>query len=161
MRHKKIIPPEPVCFKTRLEVQIGDINYGGHVGNERYLLFAQETRLRFLQSIGQSEVNFGSFGLVLTESHVEYFHELFRGDSVEIAMSITPPSRASFDCYYVVSVNRNNQQVIAAVIKTCMVCFDYNERKVKSIPALLSEELKRLATGSSSQEFQISQDASA
>lgn len=161
MRHKKIIPPEHTCFTTRLDVQIGDINYGGHVGNERYLLFAQETRLRFLQSIGQSEVNFGSFGLVLTESHVEYFHELFRGDQLEISLSITPPSRASFDCYYVIAVTRNNQQVIAAVIKTCMVCFDYNERKVKSIPSSLSEQLSRLAKAETVQAFQISQDASA
>ena len=161
MRNKKIIPPEHVCFKTMLEVQIGDINYGGHVGNERYLLFAQETRLRFLQAIGQSEVNFGSFGLVLTESHVEYFHELFRGDKLEISLSITPPSRASFDCYYVISVNRNNQLLIAAVIKTAMVCFDYHERKVKSIPTSISEQLSRLATAESAQAFQISQDASA
>jgi 4-hydroxybenzoyl-CoA thioesterase len=92
MRNKKIIAPAHVCYKTSIDVQIGDINYGGHVGNERYLLFAQETRLRFLRAIGHSEVHFGEFGLVLTESHVEYFNELFHGDSLEITLALTTPS---------------------------------------------------------------------
>jgi YbgC/YbaW family acyl-CoA thioester hydrolase len=147
MRNKKIIAPAHVCYKTSIDVQIGDINYGGHVGNERYLLFAQETRLRFLQAIGHSEVHFGEFGLVLTESHVEYFNELFHGDSLEITLALTTPSRASFDCYYTITVTRNNTPITAAVVKTAMVCFDYTERKVKSIPEALRGLLTRLAEG--------------
>jgi len=147
MRNKKIIAPAHVCFKTKIDVQIGDINYGGHVGNERYLLFAQETRLRFLRAIGHSEVHFGEFGLVLTESHVEYFNELFHGDSLEITLALTTPSRASFDCFYTITVTRNNTPITAAVVKTAMVCFDYTERKVKSIPEALRGLLTRLAEG--------------
>jgi YbgC/YbaW family acyl-CoA thioester hydrolase len=147
MRNKKIIAPAHVCYKTSIDVQIGDINYGGHVGNERYLLFAQETRLRFLRAIGHSEVHFGEFGLVLTESHVEYFNELFHGDSLEITLALTTPSRASFDCYYTITVIRNNTPITAAVVKTAMVCFDYTERKVKSIPEALRGLLTRLAEG--------------
>jgi acyl-CoA thioesterase FadM len=147
MRNKKITAPAHFCYKTNIDVQIGDINYGGHVGNERYLLFAQETRLRFLRAIGQSEVHFGAFGLVLTESHVEYFSELFHGDSIEIILAVTTPSRASFDCYYTITVTRNNIPVTSAVVKTAMVCFDYTERKVKSIPEELRGLLTRLAEG--------------
>ena len=147
MRNKKIIAPAHVCYKTKIDVQIGDINYGGHVGNERYLLFAQETRLRFLRAIGHSEVHFGEFGLVLTESHVEYFNELFYGDLLEITLALTTPSRASFDCFYTINVTRNNTPITAAVVKTAMVCFDYTERKVKSIPEALRGLLTRLAEG--------------
>ena len=42
-------------FSTQLTVGIGDINYGGHVGNDRFLLFFQEARLRFLAGFGMSE----------------------------------------------------------------------------------------------------------
>jgi len=149
MRTKKIVPPAHVCYKTSIDVQVGDINYGGHVGNERYLLFAQETRMRFLRAIGLSEVHFGEFGLVLTESHVEYFNELFHGDSLEIMLALTAPSRAAFDCYYTICVTRNNTTITAAVIKTAMVCFDYKERKVKSIPEELRDLLTKLAEGDS------------
>ncbi|MEY2836074.1 MAG: hypothetical protein RLZZ557_1736 [Bacteroidota bacterium] len=160
MRNRKIIPPEKICFMTTMDVQVGDINYGGHVGNERYLLFAQETRLRFLASIGQSEMHFGAYGLVLTESHVEYFHELFRGDKLTVALSITAPTRAGFDCYYAISTHRETGIVTAAVVKTSMVCFDYSARKVRSIPDDLSALLTKLSE-EGNQEFQISQDASA
>jgi acyl-CoA thioester hydrolase len=124
------------------------INYGNHVGNERYLLFAQETRIRFLQSIGCTEAKFGEFGLVLTEAHVEYFHELFHGDAITIKLSVSAPSRASFDCFYEIIAMRPTGMVTAAMIKTAMVCFDYSERKVRSIPEHLKQLLLQCSMGS-------------
>lgn len=146
MRTKKITPGKP-CFETRMSVQVGDINYGNHVGNERYLLFAQETRIRFLQTIGCSEVKFGPYGLVLTEAHAEYFHELFYGEEMLIRLSLGEPSRASFDCFYEIFVERPTGLITAAVIKTAMVCFDYQERKVRSIPEPLKTILTDCAKG--------------
>ncbi|NBO48720.1 MAG: acyl-CoA thioesterase [Chitinophagia bacterium] len=138
MRKNKILIPTPPCFETVLTVQTGDINYGRHVGNERYLLFAQEARLRFFDSIGCSEMKFGEFGLVLAEAELEYFHELFYGEIITIALSVDTISRASFECFYSISVERENKKIIAAVVVTKMVCFDYTHRKVKSI----SEDLR-------------------
>lgn len=146
MRTKKIIAG-PTCFETTLTIQVGDINYGNHVGNERYLLFAQETRIRFLQSIGCTEAKFGAFGLVLTEAHVEYFHELFHGDEIIVKLSVSAPSRASFDCFYEINTMRPSGIVCAAMIKTAMVCFDYTERKVRSIPDDLREILLQRSLG--------------
>jgi acyl-CoA thioester hydrolase len=146
MRVRKI-QPGPTCYETFIDVQIGDINYGNHVGNERYLLFAQETRIRFLQSIGCSEVKFGEYGLVLTEAHVEYLHELFHGDKLMIKVSVSEPSRASFDCFYEIIAMRSSGNVTAALIKTAMVCFDYNERKVRSISEPLRLKLEALSRG--------------
>ena len=147
MRTRKI-NPGPFCFETSLSVQVGDINYGNHVGNERYLLFAQETRIRFLQSIGCTEAKFGEFGLVLTEAHVEYFHELFHGDAITVKLSVSAPSRASFDCFYEIIAMRPTGMVTAAMIKTAMVCFDYSERKVRSIPEHLKQQLLQCSMGS-------------
>ena len=73
MREKKLLSSKPYIYQTQLQVQIDDINYGGHVGNERYLLFAQETRMRFLQTMGHSEIKFGAFGIVVAEACIEYF----------------------------------------------------------------------------------------
>ena len=109
MRNKKISIPSPFCFQTEMTVQVSDINYGGHVGNERYLLFAQETRMRFLATIGCSEMHFGPFGLALTEAHVEYFHELFHGNTIRISLAIGTLSRASFDCFYLIKLLKNEE----------------------------------------------------
>ena len=145
MRNRKITIPSSFCYQTEMTVQVSDINYGGHVGNERYLLFAQETRMRFLATIGCSEMHFGPFGLALTEAHVEYFHELFHGNTIRISLAIGKPSRASFDCFYLIKLIKDGVEVESATIKTSMVCFDYNERKVRSIPDDLRKILEQCA----------------
>ena len=143
MRVKKFISPKPYIYNTRITIQIGDINYGGHVGNERYLLFAQETRMRFLKTLGLSELNFGLYGLILAEAGIEYLAELFQGDEITISIAIDNITRASFDCYY--SIEKNQEKtIVAAYIKTSMICYDYTERKVKSIPEDIRKKLTEL-----------------
>lgn len=150
MRKEKIIIPTSPCYRTSYTVQIGDINYGGHVGNERYLLFAQETRLRFLETIGCSEMKFGDYGLVLAEAEIDYVHELFYGDRITVELSIAAISRASFECYYLISSEKESKSITAALVVTKMVCFDYTARKIKSIPDDLKALLLRCSTGQSS-----------
>lgn len=147
MRKNKIDIPAAPCFTTYIAVQISDINYGGHVGNERYLLFAQETRLRFLSVMGCSEMKFGEYGLVLAEATVEYFHELFYGDEITISLSIGEIGRANFESFYSIEVSRDQKKVIATKMVTKMVCFDYNDRKIKAIPDKLRIALHHCASG--------------
>jgi len=144
MRVKKFISPQPYNYKTKITIQIGDINYGGHVGNERYLLFAQETRMRFLKTLGLSELNFGLYGLILAEAGIEYLAELFQGDEITISIAIDNITRASFDCYYSIEKNQEEKTIVAAYIKTSMICYDYTERKVKSIPEDIRKKLTEL-----------------
>ncbi|MEY2595765.1 MAG: hypothetical protein RL634_279 [Bacteroidota bacterium] len=147
MRKNKIEIPTAPCFTTKIDIQISDINYGGHVGNERYLLFAQETRLRFLSELGFSEIKFGEHGLVLAEATVEYFHELFYGDQITVELSIGEIGRASFECFYAIEVIRAEKKMMAAKVETKMACFDYSERKIKSIPDHLKKILEHCALG--------------
>lgn len=135
MREKKLLSSKPYLYQTEIIVQIDDINYGGHVGNERYLLFAQETRMRFLQTLGHSEVKFGDFGIVVAEAGIEYFSELFHGDVLYVSISIDNITRVAFDCYYKIEKKVAEKTIIASCIKTNMVCYDYKEKKVRSIPA--------------------------
>jgi acyl-CoA thioesterase FadM len=52
-------------------------------------------------------------------------------------LSIGNIGRASFGCYYSTEVERENIFLTSAQTETKMVCFDYQERKVKSInPAI-------------------------
>ena len=144
MRVKKFISPQPYIYNTKITIQIGDINYGGHVGNERYLLFAQETRMRFLKTLNYSEMHFGPYGLILAEAGLEYLAELFQGDEITISIAIDNITRASFDCYYSIEKNQGEKTIVAAYIKTNMICYDYAERKVKSIPEDIRQKLTEL-----------------
>lgn len=143
----KIIIPTPFCFSTKRTVSANDINYGGHVGNERFLLFAQETRIEFLKTLGFSETSFGPYGLILAEAHLEYTNELFDGEELAIELSITAPTRVAFECYYLIKTKREGKEIKAATIRTNMVCFDYQERKVKSIPENIKTLLQEKSNG--------------
>ena len=46
-------------FTSKYEVRISDINYGGHLGNERALVVFQQTRIGWLKALGLSELNIG------------------------------------------------------------------------------------------------------
>jgi len=142
---QKIHIPTPVCFSAERKVTTEDINYSGHVGNERFLLFAQETRIAFLKTLGFSEISFGAFGLILAEAHIEYLNELFDEEILTIDLSITAPTRVAFECYYLIKTTRAGKEIKTAVIRTNMICFDYKERKVKSIP----EDIKLLLAAKS------------
>jgi len=41
-------------FLIRLGVRVGDINYGGHLGNDKFLLFFHGARLNFFSELGFS-----------------------------------------------------------------------------------------------------------
>ena len=142
MRKNKITCPDKTCFETEITMQVGDLNYGGHVGNERYLLFAQETRIRFLESIGYSEMKFGPYGLVVSEASIEYLQELFHGDCISISMSIESLSRVGFDCFHTISTQRNGTKILVAKLMIGMVCYDYAARKLRSIPEDIKAKLK-------------------
>ena len=46
-------------FSIKYKIKEEDINYGGHVGNERALVFFQMVRIKFFESLGLSELNIG------------------------------------------------------------------------------------------------------
>ena len=48
MARVKLEIPELLPFATELEVRVGDVNYGGHLGNDALLGLLHEARIRFL-----------------------------------------------------------------------------------------------------------------
>ena len=46
-------------FIEKYKVTVGDINYGGHMGNERALVAFHQGRIAWLNSMGYSELNIG------------------------------------------------------------------------------------------------------
>ena len=69
-------------YETDYKVIVSDINYGGHMGNERALIIFQQTRMEWLNSIGYDEANIEGKGLIQLESHVYYLKEVFLGETL-------------------------------------------------------------------------------
>lgn len=139
----KINFPAPFVFSTSISVRIGDINYGGHVGNDSILSILHEARLRFLRQWNYNEMDAGGCGLIMADSAIQYKGEAFHGDDLKVQLAISTISSISFDMFYKVTTTRNGEEVNIVFAKTGMICFDYQSRKIAQMPAALEEKLKR------------------
>ena len=132
MSSTKLDLPKEFNFHVSIPVRITDINYGGHVGNDTVLTLLHEARMKFLYHYDFSEMNFGGVGLIMRDVTIEFKKELFYGDSARVYVTVTNFSRVGFDVFYKMVKNEDEMQV--AIAKTGMVCYDYNTKKIASVP---------------------------
>ena len=120
-------------FNARFKVRIGDINYGGHMGNDKFLLLFHDARMEFLQSLGLAESNLGDgVGLIMSEAHVNYKAEVFLGDELKVWVQVCDLQAVRFKMEY--EVERVKDAVIVATGYTQMAAFDYQRRRICKLP---------------------------
>ncbi|OMP80607.1 MULTISPECIES: thioesterase family protein [unclassified Chitinophaga] len=135
MARVKIELPEQMDFHTQLPVRIGDINYGGHVGNDAILSIIHEARLRFLANFGYGELDKdGQAGLIMADAALVYKGEGFHGDIFDIAVGADDFTPFGFDLYYRITTVRGDKTILIAEAKSGMIYFDYKTRKVARLP---------------------------
>ncbi|MTD33829.1 thioesterase family protein [Paludibacterium denitrificans] len=137
MARIKLDLPERVVFDTTLDVRIGDINYGGHLANDAFLRLAHEARLRFLKSLGYTEMDVEGAGIIMTDAAIVYRAEAFHGDRLTFRLGLSDFNPYGFDLMYQVVDDNTGKEV--ARLKTGIVFFDYTARKIQSIPAAFAE----------------------
>ena len=135
----KIQEPERYIFDTVYTIAVGDLNYGNHLSNDKLLSIAHECRMRFLVSRGWTEMDMAGVSLIQGDAAVVYHSEGFYGDEIQVHIGIMDVARVIFDMVYKM-VNRTKNKDLA-VVKTGMVCYDYDQKKVVSLP----DEIKALA----------------
>jgi acyl-CoA thioester hydrolase len=133
--------PSNFLFSTELPVRITDINYGGHLGNDRVLSLMHEARLQFYRQLGfKDELSFeGTVGQIITDAAVLYKSESFFGDVLIAQVGVVDFNKYGFDMIYRFTNKETTKEV--ALGKTGIVCFDYEKRKVASIPQVLLNKL--------------------
>ena len=134
MARIKIITPEKIIDTINIPVRIGDINYGNHLGNDSLVSIIHEARIKWLSKNGYSEMNIGECGTIMNELAVNYLNESFYGDTLIIQISIGEISTSSFELFYNITTLRADKELKIAKAKTGMVCYDYENKKITSIP---------------------------
>ncbi len=117
---------------ARLEVRVGDINYGGHMGNDKALLAFHDARIGFLESIGFSEENIGGPGIIMRDAHVTFRKEVFLHDVLLIDVGIEDVTMTSFNMIYTARREKDDEVVFTG--STALVAFDYEKRRPVKIP---------------------------
>ncbi|MCW3479012.1 thioesterase family protein [Neisseriaceae bacterium JH1-16] len=124
--------PEHWLFHTELSVRIGDLNYGGHLGNDALLRLAHEARVRFLQAYGYTELNIEDCGLIMADAAVVFRAEAFQGEHLRFALALGEIGRSGFELIYHVTRTGDDREI--ARLKTGMVFFDYAARQICRTP---------------------------
>jgi acyl-CoA thioesterase FadM len=138
MARIRIDLPEHFPFITSLPVRITDLNYGGHVGNDKVLSLIHEARVQYLRQLGYSEFAFAGAGLIMADAGIEFKNELFYGDTVIVSVASANYSKVSFDLFYklekVSGKSTPAKTIRVATAKTTMACYDYSNKRIISIP---------------------------
>jgi acyl-CoA thioesterase FadM len=143
MAQDKLKLPDQFSFSTTIPIRITDVNYGGHVGNDTVLSLIHELRMQLLQHYGYTELQFAGVSLIMSEVTIEYKKELFYGDVITGYAIISNWSRIGFEVYYKLVKKINEAEVIVAVARTSMLCYDYNKKKIQSVPAEALQHIKK------------------
>lgn len=128
----KLEMPTVFQYSTSVEVLISHINYGGHLGNDALLSILQEARLRFLASLGYSELDVDGSGIVVADVAVQYLAEAFRGDRLLVRLALGDAGSRGFELFY--EVTRERDKCLIAKAKTGIVFFDYSIRRSCPMP---------------------------
>lgn len=127
------------------EVRVGDINYGGHMGNDKALLLFHDARIRFLESIGFSEKYIGdNAGIILNEAHVYYLKEIFLYDRLQANIAVTEVSTASFLLEYSFIREKDAVEVLKGTTK--ILAYDYDLQRVVKLPEVFAGRVRELET---------------
>ncbi|AMR28055.1 esterase [Hymenobacter psoromatis] len=139
MPRVKVSLPASFGFAVTIPVRITDLNYGAHLGNDALLSLLHEARVQFLAHLGAAEFDPASqLGFILVDVAIEYKAEAFYGDVLTIELAANDPNKYGFDIVYHVK-NQTGKEIARA--KTGMLCFNYNTRKLRSLPSPLAAKV--------------------
>jgi len=113
-------------------VRVTDLNYGNHLGNDAVLGMIHEARVRWLASMGYSELDVEGVGIIMADCAIVYKAQGFLGEGLTVAVAAGDFSRIGCDLFYLLT-KANGTEVARA--KTGIVFFDYRTQAARPVPA--------------------------
>ena len=127
-------------FHTDITVRTTDLNYGGHLGNDRLLALVHEARVGFLTYHALSELDAEGFSFIIADAALVYRGEAFAGETLRFEVAAGEPSDKGFRLFF--RVTRPADGSLIALAENGLVCYDYGKRKAVQLP----EQLCRIFT---------------
>jgi len=124
-------------FETELVVRVSDLNYGGHLGNDRVLTLFHEARVRWLASLGWTELDLDGVGLIQTEAHLRYRAQARLGDVLTCSVSVADVQSRRFNLRYELARPVDSARIASGTTALCF--FDYAQQRLASAPAAFLE----------------------
>jgi len=125
-------------FATEIAVRTTDLNYGGHLGNDRLLSLVHEARVAWLAHHHWSELDCAGVGLIMGDAALVYQGEGFAGDTLRFEVAAGEKSRSGFRLFFRVTRPQTDGSEAIALVENGMICFDYRTRRVTALPAAVA-----------------------
>lgn len=119
-------------FTYNTTINVRDINYGGHMGNDAVISIIHEARMHLLKELGVTELDLGDgqTGLIMNELGVNYKAEGFLFDEITVHSHLDNFTTASFRIYH--KITKNDKTLVLA--ETGFVTFNYDDHVIVEIP---------------------------
>jgi acyl-CoA thioesterase FadM len=127
--------PERFLFTTEIPIRIGDVNYGGHLGNDAVLSIAHEARVRFLAAHGWTELDLAGVGILMVDAAVVYRAEGRWG--MVLRVEVGAGEVRTRDCELVYRVTDTGSGAEVARVRTGIVFIDPASRRLVRMPEAL------------------------
>ncbi len=138
MARIKLEIPERLPFETRFPIRITDLNYAGHLSNDKVLAMAHEARFQFFKHHGYTELSAEGTAFIMGDCAIVYKAEGFHGQMVKISVGAGDFTRVAFDLYY--RMELEDEGKVLAEVKTGLISYSYEANKVRRIPEVLKEK---------------------
>jgi len=129
----KLIEKDDYYFKYELQVRVGDLNYGGHLGAAEMVSIIHDSRVHYFKSVGLTEVNLGDgkTAMIIKDLVVNFRGEAFLDDVLIISVDTEVEKDDEFRIYYRIKTKNR----LVALAETGVVSFDFLERKKIPLPS--------------------------
>ncbi|AVR90184.1 acyl-CoA thioesterase [Thauera aromatica] len=132
MARIRIELPATFAFRTSIPLLISHINYGNHLDNAQLLGVVSEARVRFLKSMGYTELDVEGCGIIVADAAVQYRAEAFHGETMTVDMTAADFHEHGCDLAWRISDQASGREVARG--KTGIMFFDYGARQKAPVP---------------------------
>jgi len=133
------LKPLPIYpFRVELTVRTTDLNYGGHLGNDRLLSLVHEARVAWLAHHGWSELDCAGPGLIMGDAALVYQGEAFAGDRLVFEVGAAEETRSGFRLFFRITRPTGKDSDPIALVENGMICFNYRTRHITALPSAVA-----------------------
>ena len=109
---------------------MSDINYANHVGHDTLVTMLNECRIRFFEHLGLDEPC-----IVVADLGINYKSEVLYGDRLKIETGMSDFTDHGCDLVFRITNEQNGK--IVAIAKEGVVFYDFRQKKVADVPAIV------------------------
>ncbi len=136
------VDPERFRFYHPISIRYGDIDAQGHVNNACYFTYMEETRVRYIASLGLWDRRaFNSIGIILAETSCRFLAPIGLTDDVRVGVCTTHLGTKSLITEY--RFEEATQRRLMASGRAVLVAYDYGRQTSIPIPVNWREALAR------------------